>query len=248
MTNKANIKLIALDMDGTLLNSKEEISEANRIAITEAREQGVEVVLSTGRHRLSCQEYAKSLGLNSYLITVNGSEVWTSTGELVTRQSLHIETIQKLVDLNERYGTSAWMASTEQVFRGEFPEKLDEHEWLKVGIDIDDIEVKERILKELEEDELLELSNSHPMNIEINAVGINKARALEKICGYLDITLNEVMTVGDSLNDIKMIQEAGLGIAMGNAQEEVKEAARWVTSTNEEDGVAKAINHWILGK
>ncbi|SDK35677.1 hypothetical protein SAMN05216243_2866 [Sediminibacillus albus] len=246
MVSKPNIKLIALDMDGTLLNSDDEISQANSQAITEARNKGVEVVLSTGRHRSSCAAHAASLNLSSYLITVNGSEIWSSEGELIERQSLDIETIKALVDLNERYGTSAWMASTEKVFRGEFPADLEGYEWLKVGIDIDSEEVKERILEELQDNELLELSNSHPMNVEINAVGINKARALEKICGLMNITLAEVMTVGDSLNDIKMIQEAGLGIAMGNAQEEVKQAADWVTAENNQDGVAKAIKHWVL--
>ncbi|WP_256439069.1 Cof-type HAD-IIB family hydrolase [Sediminibacillus dalangtanensis] len=246
VVSKLDIKLIALDMDGTLLNSNEEVSEANRKAITAARNNGVEVVLSTGRHRSSCEAHAVSLNLSSYLITVNGSEIWTSEGELVSRQSLDIETIKKLVDLNERYGTRAWMASTEKVFRGEFPADLEGYEWLKVGIDIDSEEVKNRILEELEGNDLLELSNSHPMNIEINAVGINKARALEKICGLMGITLDQVMTVGDSLNDIKMIQEAGLGVAMGNAQEEVKQTADWVTTDNNHDGVAKAIEHWIL--
>ncbi|MDC3413478.1 Cof-type HAD-IIB family hydrolase [Terrihalobacillus insolitus] len=241
-----SIELIALDMDGTLLNSKEEVSAANRQAINKVRERGVEVVLSTGRHIMTSREYAKELNLSSYLITVNGSEIWTTKGELIDRQLIDLDSIKKLVELNEKYQTIAWITSAENVWRGKLPADLESHKWLKFGFNTDNQEMKDRILEELQDNEFLELSNSSPTNIEINAVGINKARALEKVCSRMGITLDKVMAMGDSLNDIKMIEEAGLGIAMGNAQEKVKEAADWVTNTNEEDGVARAIEHWLL--
>ena len=243
---KPDIKLIALDMDGTLLDSNLEISKENRETITKVREKGIEVVLSTGRHRLTVGEYAKSLNLSSYLITMNGSEIWTTSGELIERQTLDLESIKQMVALNEKYGTLGWMASTKEIFREDLPEDLEAHDWLKFGFDTDDQEVKQRIIEELEQNELLELTNSSPWNIEINAIGINKARALEKVCGLMEITMDEVMAVGDSLNDIKMIQEAGLGIAMENAQEAVKQEADWITKTNEDNGVAYAIQHFLL--
>ncbi|MRH44591.1 HAD-IIB family hydrolase [Aquibacillus halophilus] len=241
-----DIRLIALDMDGTLLDADHRVSDENKKAITEARNKGVEVILSTGRHYSTCNEYAKELGLSSYLITVNGSEIWTASGELVDRQLLDLSLIQLLVDLHKKHNTSVWMISTEKVWRGEVPDNLDAHQWLKFGFDIEDEQVMKLVMDELEINESFELSNSSLTNIEVNAAGINKARAVEKVCHHLGITMDQVMAIGDSLNDIKMIEEAGLGIAMGNAQTDVKDVADWVTSKHTEDGVAKAIRNWVL--
>ncbi|MDL4841803.1 Cof-type HAD-IIB family hydrolase [Aquibacillus rhizosphaerae] len=245
MLNK-NIRLIALDLDGTLLDENQEISEINRKTIELARQQGVEVIISTGRHYSTCSKYAKELGLSSYLITVNGSEIWKVSGELVDRQLIDVSLVEMLVQLHKKYKTYAWMTSTNQIWRGELPDQLEAHEWLKFGFDTDNPSVKQVIIDELAKHSTLEVSNSSQTNIEVNAVGINKAVAIEKVCEHIGITLNEVMTVGDSLNDIKMIEAAGLGIAMGNAQEQVKEAADWVTGKNTENGVAQAIKHWVL--
>ena len=117
---------------------------------------------------------------------------------------------------------------------------------MKFGFDIKDDKVREIILKELKQNQLLEVSNSSPTNLEINAVGVNKARAIKKVCEHVEVTMAEVMAIGDSLNDLAMITEAGYGIAMGNAQNVVKESADWVTSSNIENGVAKAIQKWAL--
>jgi 5-amino-6-(5-phospho-D-ribitylamino)uracil phosphatase len=243
-----NIKLIALDMDGTLLNEEGKVSEANKAAIIHAEQKGVKVLLSTGRAYASCSEIAKSLQLSSYLITVNGSEIFDPSGELVERNIVGAELIQWMWDLSQKHKTGFWATSSENVWRGEMPEDIPSYEWLKFGFDIEDDKVREEILALLRENENLEISNSSPTNIEINAVGINKAKAIEKVCGFLEIQMSNVMAVGDSLNDIAMIKESGLGVAMGNAQDIVKETADWVTDTNSKDGVAKAIRKWVLEK
>ncbi|SFD37415.1 hypothetical protein SAMN05428981_101111 [Bacillus sp. OV194] len=240
------IKLIALDMDGTLLNEQLEISEGNRQAIREAQAKGVHVVLSTGRSLLTCRDYAKSLELNSYLVTVNGSEVWDSKGSLVERTLLHNDHIEAMMELTKKHGAQFWAVSTDKVWRENFPENCAEMEWLKFGFNIADNEVRKLVLEELSKNKELEISNSSLTNIEVNAVGINKARALNRVCQELGITMDHVIAMGDSLNDIAMITEAGVGVAMGNAQDVVKQAADWVTGTNVEDGVAQAIRHWVL--
>ncbi|MBS4161556.1 HAD-IIB family hydrolase, partial [Klebsiella pneumoniae] len=102
------------------------------------------------------------------------------------------------------------------------------------------------VLEALKKNKELEVTNSSPTNIEVNAIGINKAAALAKVSERLGFTMENVMAVGDSLNDIAMIKEAGLGVAMGNGQDIVKETADWITDTNNENGVAKAIRHWVL--
>src|SRR5699024_5363474 len=134
----------------------------------------------------------------------------------------------------------------ERVWRNQLPTDLSSSQWLKFGFDFDDDGVRTDVLEQLSENPRLEITNSSPMNMEVNAVGVHKARGLETVCRRLGLSMDQVMAMGDSLNDIRMIKEAGLGIAMGNAQDVVKEAADWVTGTNEEDGVAQAIRYWLI--
>ena len=243
---KQDIKLVALDMDGTLLNKAGEISEENRRAIKEAENQGVFVVLSTGRSFATCSDFAKSMELQSYLITVNGSEIYDNQGKLVERNIVDSDSIQWMWELSQKYGTHFWAISCDNIYRAEMPEKIHDSQWLKFGFDTDDENIRKIIMDELVSKGNFEISNSSPTNIEVNAMGVNKAKAIKLVCSLLDITMDNVMAVGDSLNDLAMISEAKVGVAMGNAQEIVKEKADWVTATNEEDGVAKAIRKWAL--
>ncbi|WP_409293448.1 Cof-type HAD-IIB family hydrolase [Peribacillus sp. SCS-37] len=247
MTGEKKVKLIALDMDGTLLSPDHTISDENVQAITEAQELGVHVVLSTGRALASCRELSKSLNLNSYLVTVNGSEIYDETGELIERNPIGTEHITMMHKLAMEHKARVWGVTSDKVWYEGLPEDIGAHEWLKFGFDFDDNDESRRIvLDALSKTGMLEITNSSPTNIEVNALGINKAKALNIVCGRLGVTMGEMMAVGDSLNDIAMISEAGIGVAMGNAQETVKEAADWVTGTNIENGVAQAIRKWVL--
>lgn len=248
MEPERKIKLIALDMDGTLLKNDHTISDYTRKIIKKAQQQGVKVMVSTGRPLINCQEIVESLELASYLITVNGSEIWDSDLNLIDRTMIDVDHINQMYELAKKHGTHFWSSTVGGVWNKNttFPERLEEHEWLKFGFDIEDDEVRETIREELALNHSLEVTNSSETNIEVNAAGINKAAAIRKVCRRLNITMDEVMTVGDSLNDLAMIKEAGIGVAMGNAQQAVKKAADWVTDTNEQDGVAKAIEKFAL--
>lgn len=240
------IKLIALDMDGTLLNSNGEVSAENRAAIKEAKEKGIQIILSTGRSRLSCSEYAKSLQLNSYLVTVNGSEIWGPTGELVQRNKVDAELIQWMWELSKTHRTKFWAIGCEGVWHNEMPDNLLDINWLKFGFEIDDDAIRESIMNSLSEKGTFEITNSSLTNLEVNALGINKAMGIKAVCDILGISMENVMACGDSLNDIAMIKECGWGVAMGNAQEVIKQTANAVTDDHNEDGVAKAIRKWAL--
>lgn len=240
-----DIQLIALDMDGTLLGENNEVSQGNRNAIHKAREKGIEVIISTGRHYQTSYDVAKALDIH-YLITMNGAEIWTQTGDLIARQTMDPEVIEQLMALKEKYQPWTWLSSTDRLWRNETPEELAAHQWLKVGFDTDDPKVKHEIINTIDKWEAIEWSNSSPTNIEINAIGVHKAAAIDVVRERLEIDMSQVMAVGDSLNDLKMIEKAGIGVAMGNAQEEVKEAADWITTTNVNDGVARAIEKWVL--
>lgn len=240
------IKLIALDMDGTLLTSDEKVTERTCKAIKQAMEKDVHVVISTGRWLGSCYPYAESLGLQSYLVTSNGGEIWTMNKELIERHTIDPNLIEKMWDLGRDYDMGCWMNATDAVWQGERPNDFHEHEWLKIGFDSHIPSNLEKLMQELSYFDQLELTNSQPNNVEVNPKGVHKGSALHKVCEKLGITMDEVMAAGDSLNDMKMIQQAGLGIAMGNAQEAIKKAADFETDTNNHDGVAKAIERFVL--
>lgn len=242
-----NYKLIALDMDGTLLNEDKKISAENQAAIREATSQGKVVIMSTGRGAISAMPFIKELGLSTPLVVVNGSEVWASPDTLLKRTLVPIETIRELHKLAVENDCWWWAYSVEGVFNRE-SEGLDinQHEWLKFGYFTDNAEKLQRIREVVSSWGTLEITNSHPSNLEMNPLGISKATGVEAVCDLLGISMSEVIAMGDSENDIAMIREAGLGVAMGNAQEEVKRIADITTVTNNEDAVAQVIRTYML--
>lgn len=240
------IKLIALDMDGTLLTDNHEVSPRTREVIQKAMEKGIHVVLSTGRSLETCYPYAESLKLTSYLVTANGGEIYTVEKELLDQHLLETEKVEKMWRLGKEMGLDTWMISTDAIYSGSEPDDFYDHKWLKFGCNTPDKNKLDKMIEELSFMEGLELTNSLPTNVEVNPAGVNKAAALQFVCDEIGIEMAEVMAVGDSLNDIKMIQESGVGVAMGNAQEAIKNVSDFITDKNNKDGVAKAIEHFAL--
>ncbi|GIP40745.1 5-amino-6-(5-phospho-D-ribitylamino)uracil phosphatase YcsE [Paenibacillus sp. J31TS4] len=241
-------KVIALDMDGTVLNSSHAISPENRKWIDKAIEAGITVMFSTGRGVQSVQKYVEELNLQSPMVSVNGSEVWKAPGVLFKRHLMETEWIKWLHGIAATHGTWFWGYAVEGLFnKDHWTDNLDDKQWLKFGFMTDDAEKLALIRGVLEERELFEITNSNVNNLEINPRGISKASGIMDVCNLLGVKMEEVMAMGDSLNDLTMIKESGLGIAMGNAQEELKLAANAVTATNNEDGVALAIRKYAFG-
>lgn len=240
-------KLIALDMDGTLLNEEKKISPENAEAIRQATEAGKIVIMSTGRGAVSALPYIQELGLTSPMVVVNGGEVWETPDKLLRRTLLPVETVSKLHELALEHDCWWWAYSVEGVFNRE-REGLDiaNSEWLKFGFFSENAEKLQCIRSTVTSWGTLEITNSHPSNIELNPLGINKANGVEAVCQLLGIQMSEVIAMGDSENDITMIHEAGLGVAMGNAQDEVKRIADMTTVTNEESAVATIIHTYLL--
>ena len=241
------IKLIALDLDGTLVNEEGEVSQANAAAVKKAKESGIHVVLSTGRSLSRCRDIAESLGRSSYIVTINGGEIYDHEFNLVDQNKLEQKHVERLWELKDEHGLYFWSSTVQGLYNTQnpFDKKILDYDWLKFGFDIEDDDVRQVILDELNANEDLEVTNSSPTNIEINPIGVNKAAALLKVCDWLDIEMDQVMAVGDSMNDMAMIKEAGLGVAMGNAQDALKKEASFVTASNQEDGVAFAIEKII---
>lgn len=229
-------------MDGTLLNDKGDISPSNREAIRAVNNQGIEVVLSTGRYIKEITEFAEILSDSSYLVTANGSEIWKGFDQLIERHVIPVELVEWVLSLAVENDIWFWGMTTENVYHPKnFPDDVHKYDWLKIGMDTANDDVRKKIWKKLIATGKLEVTNSTLTNIEINAKGVNKAKGLGTVCELKNITMANVLSIGDSLNDIMMIKASGCGVAMENAQEAVKEAADWVTAINSEDGVARAL-------
>ncbi|RTE08835.1 Cof-type HAD-IIB family hydrolase [Paenibacillus whitsoniae] len=242
-------RLIALDMDGTLLDEDKKISAENKAAIRQATEEGFIVMMSTGRGVISALPFVRELGLNSPMVMVNGSEVWSSPDKLLQRTHMDIAIVEKLHQLALEQDCWWWAYSEEGVFNREKEElNLREQKWLKFGFFTENEAKLERIRDIVTRWDNTEITNSHPANLEMNPKGVSKASGIAAVCKLLGISMSEVIAVGDSENDMAMIREAGLGVAMGNAQERVKAMADFVTKTNEESGVAHVIREYMLKK
>lgn len=245
--SRYDYKLLALDMDGTLLNDDHQVSEETTKWIRRAIKEGFHVCLSTGRAAMHALPYAVELGLETPMVTVNGSEVWKAPHQLHYRALMDVESIRQMHALAEEYGVWFWAYTTERLYnRDQWTDKLEDKEWLKFGYNTTDREVLSSILMRLQDMGGLQITNSSLENLEINPEGISKASGVAQVCELLDITMEQVIAVGDSLNDIAAIEAVGLGVAMGNAQEAVKEAADLVVASNNEDGIVQVIREYML--
>ena len=267
------IKLIAIDMDGTLLNSKKELSEETKQYFKNFHNKGTDtlLVLCTGRPESGIRPYLKDLGYleeNHYIISQNGANIYESlNGKRVMDAFLDSEEIQKWIELGKKHGVSVMGAGVDYYY------SFDEEptEWMEF-----DVKIVNGSLKRISKEEslstkfykLLLLGDGEQVNefekvipeewrnefyvvrsqkylIEVLTKGVNKAFGLEKLANKLGIQPSEIAAIGDAANDIEMLEYAGLAIAMGNASEEVKAIADIVTDTNENNGVIKAIDKLI---
>lgn len=264
-------KLIALDMDGTLLNEDKEISLRNKVAIKKAREKGVKVVISTGRPISGIKKYMEQLGMNKeddYAIVFNGSRIQKAkTGEVIFNRSLKGRELKELHRLSEKLNLNihAFDGETCITNRENYYSNM-EAEWngvdLKV-VDFEDYDDEHEIVKAImvEKPEILEkaeklipaefyekytIVKSAPFFLEFIEKNSNKGEGVKALANHMGITMDNVICIGDAENDLHMIKYAGLGVAMGNAFEEVKKEADIITGTNQEDGVALVIEKFIL--
>jgi HAD superfamily hydrolase (TIGR01484 family) len=243
-------QLIAVDMDGTLLGKDGRVSDKTMDSIRTALLAGKKVILATGRPIYNARPTAELLGLELPMIINNGSEVWRTPTTLHARHLIKPEYIARIYEYIQKYGDLIrfWSHTIAGPFNaGNLPERFDSQEWLQFSIKSEEPEILEDYRREIQSWGCLELSNSHPMNAECNPLGISKASGLQSVCDLLGIPLSQAIAIGDSLNDIPMIRAAGLGVAMGNAQEAVKEAAELIAPANYDDGVAHIIDNYLLG-
>lgn len=267
-------KLIALDIDGTLLNSKKEVTKEVFEAIQNAKEKGVKVVLSTGRPLPGVQSLLKELKLNdeeNYVVTFNGGLVQEITSQDVISNiemchedfdyiynelakkhdiKIHINTPDSLV---VPYQEAPKYSVHESNLNNIPVVCMDENEinsdltFCKVML-VDEPEVIEDIMSKIPQEfhDKYTIVRSAPFFLEFLNKQVNKGLGLKALCDRLNIDPSEVIAVGDEENDRHMIEFAGLGVAMGNARDSIKEISNHITETNNNHGVAKVISDFIL--
>ncbi|HFI0264922.1 TPA: Cof-type HAD-IIB family hydrolase [Streptococcus suis] len=270
------IKLIALDMDGTLLNENKELMQPQIDAIHQAVEAGVTVVLCTGRPLVGVKPFVEQLGFDTeeeYIIVNNGCSTHsTKDWSLIDWEELSVADIDYLSTFIENDDVQISLFDEEDYFV--LAEKANARVTLDAGlvgmipqpIDLSEARSgKHRFFEAMfvgEKEHIDAFENQHnpvlsqgystvrsqDYLLEILPNGASKATGLKKLADRLGILPEEIMAMGDANNDLEMIEFAGLGIAMGNANEQVKAIAQDITDTNVNNGVAKAIEKHILNK
>lgn len=269
-------KLIALDIDGTLLNTEKKITPEVFNSIQEAKKQGTKVVLSTGRPLPGVTPLLQELNLTDdgdYVICFNGAVVQEVKSKKVLCNLemkfddfnliyneiykkhdtfIHINTPTSLVTPNEIPGEYTKLeAKINQIPIKHIPiEHINDNiKFCKVMI-TDNPEKLELIMKNIPDYfyDKYTIVRSAPFFLEFLNKDANKGNALKSLCKSIDIPIEKAIAVGDEENDQHMIKYAGLGVAMGNARESIKDIADFVTTSNNDHGVANVINKFILNK
>ena len=272
-----DIRIIALDLDGTLLDSDKNLSEANRAALAAAAAKGILVVPTTGRFFGMMPPAVRDLPFVRYAITVNGAQVYdreTDTAivreELPLAQALEImrfldgfdviydcyqdnwgRMTRAMQEKAEEYAQCPHYVKMIREFRKPYPDLKDYlaeqgRDVQKIMLFARDPAVRDRILADIQTHfDNLAVSTSTFNNLEINTATAHKGRAIERFAAHFGWTLANCMAFGDGLNDLSMVKMAGTGVAMANAAPEVLAAADYVTLSNDEDGVAAALRHFL---
>lgn len=264
-------KLIAIDMDGTLLSDEKKISTVNCEAIQQAKENGVKVVLASGRPLVGFKKYLKQLNLvseDNYAVAFNGALVQTSDGgEIISKKTLTVEDYKSLYKLSKDLNVNIHALTENSVIAPE--DNIYTREEAAMNgisceiIDVENVPSDTTIVKVMFVDapEILDeviknipvavsdkytIVRSAPFYLEFLEKSVNKGAGVAALAEKLNIKQEEVICIGDAGNDIHMIKYAGLGVAMGNAFPEVKKVANFITKTNEQDGVAFIIDKFII--
>lgn len=270
------IKLIATDLDGTLMSPDHiTVTEKTKNALLKAHNAGIKTVIATGRTLSVINSVLKQVPFIDYIIYSNGASVFDRRkGNNIYTSPIPADAVRKIVDIFERYPVyyelyAGGCAHSQPDKAGYFKNKdlpqdfldfymknIKNHESISRFATTNDIEkinlfyfdgqyydeIKEQLFS------ISEIDCTSPVagDIEMTSSGVNKGKALQEMCKELNFTREEVMAFGDADNDIEMLQFAGYGIAMKNASDECKQAAKYETLSNAEDGIAHAVEKFIF--
>ena len=282
-----DIRIIALDLDGTLLDSEKRLSVVNRAALERAAEKGVLIVPTTGRFFGMMPPAVRDLPFVRYAITINGAQVYDrETDTAIVRDEIPLDMALGVMEVLDRFDVIydcyrqnwGWMTAALQEKAADYAtnehylkmvrefrkpvSELKAH--LKATANDGDVQkimlfarntqvsgLSSQVLDAIR----LELAARFPEikvtsstwnNIELNIRTAHKGNALKRFAEHLGLGLANCMAFGDGMNDFTMVEAAGLGVAMANAEPEVKRVAKWIAPSNDDDGVAAGLEEWVL--
>lgn len=257
-----NIKAIFFDIDGTLFSLKtKSIPESTQKALKELRKKGIKVIVATGRS-INDLHHIKDLEFDGFL-TFNGGYCMTVDDEVMFRQTIHSQDIKNLIRYSEKSGVSFSLMYEDKVrISHESPQVLQLYEHVNLLVpplysnEVPDIEnvlqVNIFIGPESEDSFMQEVmpnslsSRWTPLFADVNPGGISKQNGVQQFCDHFNVDISETMAFGDGGNDISMLKFVKIGVAMGNAGDNVKEVADFITDEVDDDGVEKALVHFGL--
>lgn len=263
-------KMIAIDVDDTLINDQVLVSEPTKAALAAAVEAGVIITLATGRMFASAKQIARQINLNVPLITYQGNLVKNLLDETILyERSVPQKMAQFLYDYSEKHGLHLQAYYNDELYVKEENQKVIDYSRLSnipyvIESDlqkliqkpmnkmlfIDDPEYLDTIAADLHQHigDQVHMTKSKPNFLEVMHKEGTKGHAVQFLANHFGIECSQVIAIGDSWNDKEMLEVAGLGVAMENAVESLKEIADYITLSNNEDGVKHVIDKFILNK
>ena len=265
-------KILVLDIDGTLTNSQKEITPKTKEALLEIQKQGHIVMLASGRPTPGMLRYAKELELaayGGYLLSYNGGRIVNcKTGEIVYQQVLPRTIIPALYDFAKQNNCGLISYDGDMVISGTGMDEYIELEARINGLPIKEVDDfvsyinydvnkclmtappahAEKCMLLLQETfkDSLSIYRSEPFFIEVMPLNIDKAKTLDAMLKIVGLNREDTICCGDGYNDLTMISYAGVGVAMANAKDEVKDVADYVTGSNDEDGLVEVIEKFVI--
>lgn len=270
-------KLVAIDLDGTLLNLNKQISDIDKEAINCAINSGVKILVCSGRIYAGARTFARYLGINGPLIACNGALIKDmDTEDVLYSDFLDFEDCKRVIDILHEYNMYFHIYAGDAMFteKLEFAAKFywDKNLTLpkEKRVDIrlvenikneisheasniakivtisDNLEKLSQVRGKVENIKSVSVMSSSTENFEIVNKGVSKGNALKFLSEKLGIHRNEIIAMGDNENDYSMLEFAGLAVAMGNAEDYIKDIADYITLSNNENGVSKVLNKFVL--
>lgn len=268
-------RMLFMDLDGTLLDDRKEITPGNRQALEKALSRGHGVIITTGRPLKSAMDQARKLGLDKpgcFLIAYNGAMIYDwEKGQQLFARTLDIPTVLEIFDYVNSRGFHLQTYDTWQVL----VEKRCDNAIIRdycdriimdfrvigdVHCDLREEPVKVLIIEPRDRAGIVQLQReieqrlagkvdtffSNPAYLEVVPAGMNKGEAVKMLCRLMDVPIENAVAVGDAANDLSMIEAAGTGVAMANGTEEVKAVANYVTTCdNNHDGIAEVVDRFF---
>ena len=263
----SSIALVISDIDGTLITSNHEVTEATKTAAEKLYVRGIELSLASSRPPRSIVPLADSLKLRGPFAAFNGALVVKRDGEVLARSVLTPETIARVKAIADQFGIGVWLYDENDwwaPWRDSFVDREEHTSGFSPRIEGYDERItreankltvvgKPELVAQAEQQVLTQLadqvaaSKSKPRFLDVTSYGIHKGTVVVRLAGLLQIPTERVAVIGDGPNDVEMFRQAGVSIAMGQGVDEVKDAATYLTTSNDDEGWARGIEQYVLG-